>query len=186
MSVLQVSCYSDFPTILAIACTIAFSLESLLRMLRTSAPPSQKIRGFLDISEVCLRMPYRRGSGYASQNRIPEQEGRPVTPDFALDDEGESFGIFGRDAKIRQIIEIINTAAPSDASVLIEGESGTGKELIATAFHFESQRAAGPFIRINCAAIPHELIESELFGYKKGAFTGADRDKRGLIEAANN
>jgi transcriptional regulator with PAS, ATPase and Fis domain len=107
-----------------------------------------------------------------------------VTPDFALDDEGESFGIFGRDAKIRQIIEIINTAAPSDASVLIEGESGTGKELIATAFHFESQRASCPFIRINCAAIPHELIESELFGYKKGAFTGADRDKRGLIEAA--
>jgi transcriptional regulator with PAS, ATPase and Fis domain len=70
--------------------------------------------------------------------------------------------------------------------VLIEGESGTGKELIAGAFHTQSQRAAGPFIRINCAAIPHELIESELFGYKKGAFTGADRDKRGLIEAANN
>jgi transcriptional regulator with PAS, ATPase and Fis domain len=67
---------------------------------------------------------------------------------------------------------------------LIEGESGTGKELIATAFHLVSQRSARPFIRINCAAIPHELIESELFGYKKGAFTGADRDKRGLIEAA--
>ena len=98
--------------------------------------------------------------------------------------DSETFGLVGRDPKIRQIIEIINTAAPSDASVLIEGESGTGKELIATAFHTRSQRASGPFIRINCAAIPHELIESELFGYKKGAFTGADRDKRGLIEAA--
>jgi DNA-binding NtrC family response regulator len=98
--------------------------------------------------------------------------------------DSETFGLVGRDPKIRQIIEIINTAAPSDASVLIEGESGTGKELIATAFHTQSQRASGPFIRINCAAIPHELIESELFGYKKGAFTGADRDKRGLIEAA--
>jgi DNA-binding NtrC family response regulator len=96
----------------------------------------------------------------------------------------ETFGIIGRDAKIGQIIETIKTAAPSDASVLIEGESGTGKELIAAAFHNQSQRASGPFIRINCAAIPHELIESELFGYKKGAFTGADRDKRGLIEAA--
>jgi transcriptional regulator with PAS, ATPase and Fis domain len=91
----------------------------------------------------------------------------------------------GRDPKMHQIHETIRTAAPSDASVLIEGESGTGKELIATAFHTQSQRAAQAFIRINCAAIPHELIESELFGYKKGAFTGADRDKRGLIEAAD-
>ncbi len=101
-----------------------------------------------------------------------------------LSGDSETFGIFGRDPKIRQIIETIKTAAPSDASVLIEGESGTGKELIAAAFHTQSQRTSGPFIRINCAAIPHELIESELFGYKKGAFTGADRDKRGLIEAA--
>ena len=99
--------------------------------------------------------------------------------------DSETFGMIGRDPKMCRIFETIRTAAPSDASVLIEGESGTGKELIATAFHTQSQRAAGPFIRINCAAIPHELIESELFGYKKGAFTGADRDKRGLIEAAN-
>jgi transcriptional regulator with PAS, ATPase and Fis domain len=68
--------------------------------------------------------------------------------------------------------------------VLIEGESGTGKELIARAVHNESLRVAGPFVSINCAAIPHQLIESELFGYKKGAFTGAQRDKRGLIEVA--
>jgi two-component system response regulator HydG len=98
--------------------------------------------------------------------------------------DSETFGMIGRHPKIRQIVETIKTAAPSDASVLIEGESGTGKELIATAFHTQSPRAPGPFIQINCAAIPHELIESELFGYKKGAFTGADRDKRGLIEAA--
>lgn len=97
----------------------------------------------------------------------------------------EVFGMIGRDPKMRQIIDTIRTAAPSDASVLIEGESGTGKELIATALHTQGHRAAAPFIRINCAAIPHELIESELFGYKRGAFTGADRDKRGLIEAAN-
>ena len=99
--------------------------------------------------------------------------------------DSETFGMIGRDPKMWQIFETIRTAAPSDASVLIEGESGTGKELIAAAFHTQSQRADGPFIRINCAAIPSELIESELFGYKKGAFTGADRDKRGLIEAAS-
>jgi len=101
----------------------------------------------------------------------------------ALMGDGEDFGIIGRHPKMRQIHSIIRTAAPSEASVLIEGESGTGKELIAAAFHFQSPRAEFPFTRINCAAIPHELIESELFGYRKGAFTGADRDKRGLIEA---
>ncbi|HET7285844.1 MAG TPA: sigma 54-interacting transcriptional regulator, partial [Pyrinomonadaceae bacterium] len=98
----------------------------------------------------------------------------------ALRGDGEDFGIIGRHPKMQQIHNIIRTAAPSDASVLIEGESGTGKELIAAAFHFQSSRADLPFTRINCAAIPHELIESELFGYRKGAFTGADRDKRGL------
>ena len=101
----------------------------------------------------------------------------------ALIGDGDDFGIIGRHPKMLQIHTVIRTAAPSDASVLIEGESGTGKELIASAFHFQSPRAEGPLTRINCAAIPHELIESELFGYRKGAFTGADRDKRGLIEA---
>src|SRR6185503_5625443 len=101
----------------------------------------------------------------------------------ALMGDGDDFGIIGRHPKMRQIHAVIRTAAPADASVLIEGESGTGKELIAAAFHFQSSRAELPFTKINCAAIPHPLIESELFGYKKGAFTGADRDKQGLIEA---
>jgi two-component system, NtrC family, response regulator HydG len=101
-----------------------------------------------------------------------------------LADDSETFGMVGHDPKIREIYETIRTAAPSNASVLIQGETGTGKELIARAFHNHSQRASGPFISINCAALPQHLIESELFGFKKGAFTGADRDKRGLIEAA--
>jgi DNA-binding NtrC family response regulator len=98
--------------------------------------------------------------------------------------ESEAFGMIGRNEAMRQIYETIRTTAASEASVLIEGESGTGKELIATAFHLQSDRSSRPFVRINCAAIPGDLIESELFGYKKGAFTGADRDKRGLIEVA--
>ncbi|HXG68152.1 MAG TPA: sigma-54 dependent transcriptional regulator [Blastocatellia bacterium] len=102
-----------------------------------------------------------------------------------LHTECEAFGIIGRTPKMRQIYETIRATARSEASVLIEGESGTGKELIAAAFHFQSDRASRPFIQINCAAIPPDLIESELFGYKKGAFTGADHDKRGLIEAAS-
>ena len=100
-----------------------------------------------------------------------------------LADESQAFGMIGRSEKMLEIYETIRATAKSDAPVLIEGESGTGKELISTAFHTEGNRADRPFIRINCAAIPSELIESELFGYKKGAFTGADRDKRGLIEA---
>src|SRR5678816_4254873 len=100
-------------------------------------------------------------------------------------DESDDFGIVGHNPKLRQVRTIIRTAAPSDASVLIEGESGTGKELIATALHVCSERAALPFIRINCAAIPSTLIESELFGYRKGAFTGAHNDRRGLIEATD-
>ncbi|HEX8181735.1 MAG TPA: sigma-54 dependent transcriptional regulator [Pyrinomonadaceae bacterium] len=101
-----------------------------------------------------------------------------------LASEGEMYGIIGRSPQMRHVYETIRATASSDASVLIEGESGTGKELIAAAFHFQSKRTNRPFIRINCAAFPPDLIESELFGYKRGAFTGADRDKRGLIEAA--
>ena len=97
----------------------------------------------------------------------------------------DDFGIVGNNSRLRQVRAAIRTAAPSDASVLIEGESGTGKEMIATALHEQSLRAERPFIRINCAAIPGTLIESELFGYRKGAFTGADHDRRGLIEATN-
>ena len=95
----------------------------------------------------------------------------------------EDFGIVGNNPRLRQVRGVIRTAAPSDASVLIEGESGTGKEMIAAALHAQSQRADRPFIRINCAAIPSTLIESELFGYRKGSFTGAHSDRRGLIEA---
>jgi DNA-binding NtrC family response regulator len=103
----------------------------------------------------------------------------------AMDNHAQKFGMIGRSAKMVQIYETIAATANSDASVLIEGESGTGKELIASALHTHSTRAGRQFIHINCAAIPSELIESELFGYRRGAFTGADRDKRGLIEAAS-
>jgi DNA-binding NtrC family response regulator len=96
-----------------------------------------------------------------------------------------SFGsIIGQSTKMKDLFELVESVAASDANILIQGENGTGKELIANAVHHKSTRAGRPFIKINCAAIPKDLIESELFGYKKGAFTGATADKIGLFEAA--
>ena len=92
--------------------------------------------------------------------------------------------IIGKSKKMRELFELIEAVAESDANILIQGENGTGKELIANAIHYNSKRTKGPFIKINCAALPKELIESELFGYKKGAFTGATSDKVGLLELA--
>ena len=92
--------------------------------------------------------------------------------------------IVGQSKKMKDLFELIESVAASDANILIQGENGTGKELIANAIHYNSTRVKGPFIKINCAAIPKDLIESELFGYKKGAFTGAMNDKVGLFEMA--
>lgn len=92
--------------------------------------------------------------------------------------------IIGKSKNMRDLFELIEAVAESDANILIQGENGCGKELIANAIHVRSGRADGPFIKINCAALPKELIESELFGYKKGAFTGATTDKVGLLELA--
>jgi DNA-binding NtrC family response regulator len=88
--------------------------------------------------------------------------------------------------KMRSVIEMINRIADSDATVLLEGESGTGKEIIAKAIHNNSLRKSGPFIAINCGAMPENLLESELFGHVRGAFTGANNTKKGLFEVANN
>jgi DNA-binding NtrC family response regulator len=93
--------------------------------------------------------------------------------------------IVGESPKMRELRQLIQTVAPTDATVLILGESGTGKELIAGAIHFHSHRATAPYIRLNCAAIPETLLESELFGYERGAFTGAHRTKRGYVEEAD-
>lgn len=92
--------------------------------------------------------------------------------------------IIGSSKPMQSIYETIDSVAKSDANVLIVGESGTGKELIANAIHYNSLRAQKPFIKVNCAALPKELIESELFGHTKGAFTGAHADKEGLVQHA--
>jgi two-component system, NtrC family, nitrogen regulation response regulator NtrX len=97
----------------------------------------------------------------------------------------KKYDMIGDSEAISSIKEIINKVAPTNARVLITGENGTGKELVAHWVHEKSERHKSPFIEVNCAAIPSELIESELFGHVKGAFTGAQKERSGKFEAAN-
>lgn len=97
----------------------------------------------------------------------------------------KKYQIIGESAAINEITSMIEKVAPTDARVLITGENGTGKELVAHQLHLKSMRKKAPFIEVNCAAIPSELIESELFGHVKGAFTSAIKDRSGKFEAAN-
>src|SRR5678815_1902817 len=101
-----------------------------------------------------------------------------------LQDRYKFQNVIGKSKKMQELFDLVESVAASEANILIQGENGTGKELIANAIHYNSKRSKGPFIKINCAAIPKDLIESELFGYKKGAFTGATMDKEGLFEMA--
>ena len=94
-------------------------------------------------------------------------------------------GILTRSAKMQDVLRIVERVAPTDSSVLILGESGTGKELVARAIHERSARAARPFVPIHCGALPREVLESELFGHEKGAFTGAVNAKPGLVDLAD-
>ncbi len=97
----------------------------------------------------------------------------------------DTSNIIGKHESMQKLIQTISQVAGTDATVLINGESGTGKELIAGALHYNSHRKAGPFIKINCAAITETLLESELFGHEKGAFTGANRRKEGKFQLAD-
>jgi transcriptional regulator with GAF, ATPase, and Fis domain len=107
-------------------------------------------------------------------------------PETSLLAKYEPLGLLGKSERFIELLQAVEAAVRCDVRVLLEGSSGTGKELIAKAIHKLSPRMAGPFVAIDCGAIPANLIESELFGYEKGAFTGATRDRIGIIEEANS
>lgn len=112
-----------------------------------------------------------------------EQENRQLKAE--LRDKYRFEGIIGTSPQITKVMEIAGRVAGSDATVLITGESGTGKELLARGIHYNSSRSEGPFVAINCAAIPENLLEGELFGHVRGAFTGAIKDKAGKFDLAH-
>ncbi|PTX43557.1 DNA-binding NtrC family response regulator [Christiangramia gaetbulicola] len=120
----------------------------------------------------------------AVENSLPKRSIRTENNSPEIDKPFIYAGIVGKSEKIEQLIDLIERVKNNRATVLIQGESGTGKELVARAIHYKGSFAANPFIAVNCGAIPEELLESELFGYKKGAFTGANDNRQGFFQAA--
>ncbi|MDO8137112.1 MAG: sigma-54 dependent transcriptional regulator [Candidatus Brocadiales bacterium] len=131
----------------------------------------------LDIDEVLMNI------GKIVQLRAVAREAHFL--ESQLQEEHGYKNIIGKSKQIKDVVETIEKVAPSDSTVLIVGQSGTGKEMVADAVHYSSRRCARPYVKINCAAFPENLLESELFGYEKGAFTGADKQKKGKFEVAN-
>lgn len=122
---------------------------------------------------------------HAKTAELEEARSELVRTREALRGAGDRHGIVGRSEPMRRVFAIIDRLRNTDVPVVVQGESGTGKELIARAIHFEGERASRPFVAVNCAAIPEPLLESELFGHVRGAFTGADRDRTGLLVKAS-
>src|SRR3972149_10745922 len=148
------------------------SLETAISALRSGA--SDYILKPVEFDELLIKV--KRLFEIKSlllENRILRKE---IQRNYDFDD------IVGKSPAMRRIFDMIQTVAETDSSVLITGKSGTGKELVARSLHYKSKRQGKPFMAVNCGAIAENLIESELFGHKKGAFTGAISDKEGLIK----
>ncbi len=126
----------------------------------------------------------RRRQEYAEEMEELKQENDRLRTDL-ITHTTQPDNIKGKSGKMTEVFSLINSVAPTDATVMIRGESGVGKELVAAAIHNASARKNKPFIKVNCAALPDSLIESELFGHEKGAFTGATQRRVGRFEAAN-
>ncbi len=165
----------ELPDVPVIVMTAFGSVEKAVRAMREGA------HDFLEKPLDLGRLRHLVASSLAAGARAPdtaaarERLARGVVP----------AGFVGKAPQVVEIFRKVAKVAPTNASVLILGESGTGKELVAEAIHAASPRAGGPFVRVNCAALPEGLLESELFGHEKGSFTGAVKDRPGRFEAAD-
>lgn len=165
----------------------------LLRDLRAAAPELKifMMTGYPSVETAVLAMKYGASDfftkplDFARLREQLDQYGQAASSPARRDSDTAINTLYGESEAMRALRETIERVAPTDAPVIITGESGTGKELVAEAIHSHSLRSPYPFKKINCAAIPDTLLESELFGYEKGAFTGAGLKKAGLFESAN-
>ncbi len=132
-----------------------------------------------------LEKPLQKEKILLTVNHLRERQQLVQNMDALRQERMEQYRMVGESAALRQIRQLIDRVAPTDSKVLIQGESGTGKELVAWAIHWQSPRRNKPFVKMNCAAIPEELTESELFGYQKGAFTGASATRDGKFLQAD-
>ena len=139
-------------------------------------------RGAYDFVEKPIRDPEALVGIIGEAVRVTRLRRRPVAPPTGI---AGALGIVGESPAVERMREQIRRIAPSSGRVLVTGENGAGKELVALALHALSKRAAGPFVKLNCAAIPKDLLESELFGHERGAFTGAVQAKKGRLEMAD-
>jgi len=163
------------PEVMGIIVTAYASVESAIEALRKGAYDYITKPFANDHLKKVMRNALE-GKALFRENRFLRQE---------LREKYRFESIIGKSDAIEQVFRVMEKVARTDSSVLITGESGTGKELVARAIHFSSDRANNRFLPINCGALPENLLESELFGYKRGAFTGAGQDKVGLLKAAD-
>jgi len=158
------------PTVPVLVLTGFGSMETAVKAMRAGAYDFLSKPVALDELEFAVR----RASEYARLTHEVRHLRERI-------DAAAPSGMIGRSAAFRRVLDVLPKAARSDVSVLIEGETGTGKELLARALHDQSPRAGAPFVAVNCSAIPENLVESELFGHVRGAFTDAKRDRTGLF-----
>jgi two-component system response regulator HydG len=164
------------PSLPIILMTAQASLQTAMRAVNEGAfYYLQKPFSNDELLAICRR---------ATETRQLQRENYALKSEISRRNRSQSGRPIGRSRSLIDVLRLAETAAPSDSTILISGESGTGKEVVAGFIHALSERVGGPFISINCGALPESLLESELFGHVKGSFTGAVRDKEGLLAAA--
>ena len=164
------------PTLPVILMTAQASLQTAIRAVNEGAYYYvQKPFANDEMVAICRR---------AAESRQLKVENQALKTEIRRRDRSDTVRPIGKSRRFIDVLKLADTVAPSDSTVLISGESGTGKEVLARYIHERSDRVDGPFVSINCGALPETLLESELFGHTKGSFTGAVRDKQGLFVAA--